>query len=297
MADFNSGREPARLDVVDVVEIQAADGQRFQVVDRSGFLHFFSKCGIFGGEHPGNEGRESASILLNAAQTFEMVDAMAQLFAAAEHHGGSGAESERMGHAVHFFPIVAGALQARDFRADFIVENFRAAAGNGLQAGVHQPLNRFADAEFADFRDAQNFWRGKAMQMHLWVAGFQGAQQIFVVADLQVGMQPALEQNPSAAEIQHFVNFLVDVLEGKDVAVLGAERAVERAEGAIFGAEIGVVDVAVDLVSDDAGVVFLQARLMRGHAEADEVIGFEHVKCLLFRQCQDLSFSSCNGDS
>src|SRR6266436_2146663 len=46
LADFNSGREPARLDVVDVVEIQAADGQRFQVVDRSGFLHFFSKCGI-----------------------------------------------------------------------------------------------------------------------------------------------------------------------------------------------------------------------------------------------------------
>src|SRR5258707_2380418 len=37
---------------------------------------------------------------------------------------------------VHVFPIVAGAFEARDFGADFVIENFRAAAGNGLQSGV-----------------------------------------------------------------------------------------------------------------------------------------------------------------
>ena len=52
-------------------------------------------------------------------------------------------------------------------RANFVVENFRAAAGNGLQTGVHQALDGFADAEFADFRDAQNFRRGKTVQVHL----------------------------------------------------------------------------------------------------------------------------------
>jgi len=30
------------------------------------------------------------------------------------------------GHSVHFFPVVAGALQARNLRADFMSENFRA---------------------------------------------------------------------------------------------------------------------------------------------------------------------------
>src|SRR5229473_6261475 len=287
LADFNSGRKPAGLDVVDVVEVEAADGQRFQIIDGSGFLHFFSKRGIFGGKHPRNEGGETAGIFLNAPQPFEMVDAMAQLFAAAEHHGGGGAQSQRMGHAVHFFPVITRALQTRNFRADFVVENFRAAARNGLQPRVHQPLNRFADADFADFRDAQNFGRRKTMQMHLRIARFQGAQQIFVIADLQVRVQPALEQNSGAAEFQHFVDFLVDFLEREDVAVLGAERTIERAEGAILGAEIGVVDVAVDLVGDDAGVVFLKAHLVRGHAEAYEVVGFEHVKRLLFGQSQD----------
>ncbi len=186
LANFDSGREPAGLDVIHVIEVQAADGQRFQVIHGGGFLDFFSERGILRGKHPGDEGRESAGIFLNTAQPFEMVDAVAQFFAAAEHHGGGGAQSEGVGDAVHFFPVVAGAFQARDLGANFVVENFGAAAGDGLQAGVHQALDGFADAKFADFRDAQDFWRGKAVQMHLRVTGLQRTQQIFVVVDLQI---------------------------------------------------------------------------------------------------------------
>src|SRR5882724_7534153 len=129
--------------------------------------------------------------------------------------------------------------------------------------------------------------------MHLRVTRFQGAQKIFVVADLQVRVQAALEQNAGAAEFQHFVDFFVDVLEGKNVAVLGAERAVEGAEGTILGAEIGVVDVAVDLVGDDTGIVFFQTHFVRGHAEAHEIIGFEHFESLLFGQSQEFSLVRC----
>src|SRR5258708_4308804 len=220
-----------------------------------------------------------------------MVDAMAQFLATAEHHGGGGAQSQRMGHAVHLFPVVAGALQARNFPAHFIVENFRAAAGNGLQPGIHQALNRFADAEFAHFRDAQDWRWGKTMKMNLRIARLQRAQQIFVIADLQVRVQPTLEQNPGAAELQHFVDFFVDFLARKNVTVLGSEAPVKRGEGAILGAEIRVVDVAVDLVGDDARIVFLQAHLMSGHTDAHEVIGFEHFESLLFRQSQELASS------
>ena len=106
-----------------------------------------------------------------------------------------------MGHAVHFFPVVTGTLQAGNLRAYFIVENFRAAARNGLQSRVHEPLNRFADADFRDFRDAQNLGRREAVQMHLRIARLQGAQQIFVIVDLQVRVQPALQQNSGAAKL------------------------------------------------------------------------------------------------
>ncbi len=195
-----------------------------------------------------------------------------------------GAQPERMRDAMNFFPIVAGTFQARDLGADFVIENFRAAAGDGLQTGVHQPLDGFAHADFGNLRDAQNFRRGETVQMHLREARFQGAQQIFVVADLQVGMQAALQQNAGAAQLQHLFNFFVDGFKGEDVAVFGAERPVKGAEGTILGAEVGVIDVAIDLVSDHARIVLRQAHLVRLHADADEVVGFEHLDRLLFGQ-------------
>src|ERR1019366_9960013 len=36
LADLDSLREPARLDVIDVVEIEPADGERLQIVDSGG---------------------------------------------------------------------------------------------------------------------------------------------------------------------------------------------------------------------------------------------------------------------
>lgn len=39
LADFDTRREPTGLNVVDVVEIKAADRESFEVVDGGGFLH------------------------------------------------------------------------------------------------------------------------------------------------------------------------------------------------------------------------------------------------------------------
>src|SRR5258708_21676632 len=94
LADLDAGSEPAGLDVINIVEIQTADGERFQVIDRCGFRNFLAERRIVRSENPWNERGEAAGILLNAANTLEMIDAMAQLFAAAEHHGGGGSQAQ-----------------------------------------------------------------------------------------------------------------------------------------------------------------------------------------------------------
>src|SRR5580704_2166796 len=71
LADFDSRRQPARLNVIDVVEIKAADGERFQIIDGGCFLHFFSESGVVGGKNPGDEGGESAGVFLNSANAVE----------------------------------------------------------------------------------------------------------------------------------------------------------------------------------------------------------------------------------
>jgi hypothetical protein len=284
LADLDAGSEPAGLDVINIVEIQTADGERFQVIDRCGFLNFLAERRIVRSENPWNECGEAAGVFLNAVNTLEMIDAMAQLFAAAEHHGGGGAQAQFVRGAVHIFPIVAGAFEARDFGADFVIENFGAATGNRLQSGVHQAANGVFDGEFADFRDAENFRRGKTVQVNGGKFLFDGAEEIFVVVDLQIGMQTALKKNSITAEFEHLFDLLENFLEAEDVAVFGADGTIERAEGAIFGAEIGVIDVAVDLIGGDARVVLFQAELMSGHPDTDKVIGFEHIESLLFGQ-------------
>ena len=120
--------------------------------------------------------------------------------------------------------------------------------------------------------------------MHLRKARLQRAQQVFVVADLQIRVQPALQQDTCAAELEHLFDLLVDILERKYVAVFRAERPVKRTERTIFRAEIRVVDIAVDLVRDDPRIILLQTHLMRGHADAHEVVGLQHVERFLFGQ-------------
>jgi len=44
LANLDAGRQPAGLNVVDVVEVEPADGQRFQIIDCRRFLHFFPRA-------------------------------------------------------------------------------------------------------------------------------------------------------------------------------------------------------------------------------------------------------------
>src|SRR5207245_8739748 len=109
--------------------------------------------------------------------------------------------------------------------------------------------------------------------------------------DAQVGMQPALQENAGSAEREHFVNLLVDGFERKQITFLRAEGTVKGAKRAVLGAEIGVVDVAVDLIRGDARGGLLLADLIGGHADAQQVIGLEHFESLLWRAAPRLQSS------
>ena len=73
--------------------------------------------------------------------------------------------------------------------------------------------------------------------------------------------------------------FVVNSFEVEDVAFAGQlalQRTVKGAEGAVFSAEIGVVDIAVDDVGNDAIGMQLAAHRVGFHPDADEVVGVIH---------------------
>ena len=70
------------------------------------------------------------------------------------------------------------------------------------------------------------------------------------------------------------------------------QRAVEGAEGAVLGAEVGVVDIAIDDVGDHAFRVQLAAEGVGLEAQADEVWGVEVVEGLLAGQGHEFDFTN-----
>ncbi len=105
--------------------------------------------------------------------------------------------------------------------------------------------------------------------------------------DLQVWVDAALHQHTCSAHLQRLGDLLVDLFELEDVAFGGLgslQRPIEGAEGAVLGAEVGVVDVAIDDVADHALGVKAAADSIGLKAQADEVRGVEVIECLLAGQ-------------
>ena len=150
----------------------------------------------------------------------------------------------------------------------FVVEDFGARPRNRVEPGVHQASDRFPHAQAADFRQVQNLGRGKAVKVQVRIARPDRAQQALVVIHFERGMQPTLHQNPSPTERQRFVNLMKDGLERLDVAFRRTDGAVKSAEGAVFGADVRVVDVAVNLISDDVSGMHPPAHRIGFHSDA-----------------------------
>ena len=91
----------------------------------------------------------------------------------------------------------------------------------------------------------------KAVDVDLREFAFDVREQIEIPLLGQLGMMPALHENLRAAECERLLDLLVHLGERDDVGIVVLLRAVERAEFAIDVADVGVIDVAINDVSDD----------------------------------------------
>ncbi len=104
-------------------------------------------------------------------------------------------------------------------------------------------------------------------------------------------MDAALHQHARAAHLESLGDFLVDLLEVENVAVVGVrvglavdgQRTVEGAEGAVLGAVVGVVDIAIDDVGDHALGMQSAAHSVGLESQSDQVRGLKVIECLLAR--------------
>jgi hypothetical protein len=96
-------------------------------------------------------------------------------------------------------------------------------------------------------------------------------------------MQTTLHQDASAAECDRFVDLGADLFERADVSIRCTWPAIERAESADYVANVCVVDVAIDDVSDDVVRVTARPDFVRSDAHPSDIVRLEQRRAFVNR--------------
>ena len=99
---------------------------------------------------------------------------------------------------------------------------------------------------------------------------FKEAHEVEVPVERQVGVHATLHQDASAADRLKLANLLPDLLEAQGIAVGLPSGPVETAEAAADGADVRVVNVAIDEIGDDLRVTPQAPDRVRGGSQLEQ---------------------------
>ena len=138
LADLESHRDPARLEVGHVVEDNAGHRHRAQVFRRAGLRHVRHRRRVLRLQRPGDERREPARPRLQVAHPLEVLDALGERFADAVHHGDGGLHPLVMCQFHDLEPAIGAILLRGDDITNALHEDLAAAARDRIQPGLPQ---------------------------------------------------------------------------------------------------------------------------------------------------------------
>src|SRR5207244_10688336 len=123
--------------------------------------------------------------------------------------------------------------------------------------------------------------------MNLGKSLLDATQHLLVPVNFQIGMQAALHQHARAAEFDRLANLVVDRFEIEDVSLFSfgsLQWTIKRAECVVLGAEVRVINVAIDDVSDHALGMQFAPDGMGLHADDNPIIGTKQSDSLFYGQ-------------
>ncbi len=173
--------------------------------------------------------------------------------------------------------FLGGFLAPGDRGTDFRAEDFRAAAGEGVEPGVLQSAQGLSDGLLRQPRQVQHFDRREAFQLQPRVERAQRLEHVGVVAERQGGVQPADDVQLGDAQAERLAGLGDDVLDGELEAVGVALFPGKGTELAAQDAVVRVVDVAVDDVAGAAADFALAGEVGDG-ADGIKVFAFEQAE-------------------
>src|SRR5262249_32058258 len=155
-----------------------------------------------------------------------------------------------MGFAVHHKPFVGFTFERTNDVPDFIVKNLTASARHRVETGSFQTHKNISTTHSRHAGNIQDLRRGKKKAVDL-KSLLDSGEEALVIIDFQIRMNTALHENSRPSQHQRFLDFLVDHVVGKNISLWIALDSVKRAERAELFTHVGVINIAIDDVTDD----------------------------------------------
>ena len=253
----------------EVVEHQPADRHGLEV-EQAARLGQMSEPGVVRMEGQGNESLEAAGLVLQGAQAAEVIDAVARLFDVAVKHRRIGAQAELVGLTVNANPGLAVGLVLADLVAHFGMKDLSPAAGQAAQARFLELGEQFARRPAGEPREPVPFDGGVRLQMQARLGLVNDADDVQIPFVRQLVVQSADDVHLRSAAPLGLRGPFQDLLVGHHVTLLALQVGPEGAEGAAIDADVGRVQVRVDVVVGEVAVLAL-AHAVRQLAEREQV--------------------------
>jgi len=180
-------------------------------------------------------------LVLKLAGAFEVLDAFFDGLVEADDHGGGGAEAGGDDGGLGFKVLRDGVFELAVAAAEVFGEDLGAAAGDPADAGVFEAGGRGGEGEVGVVGEVHELGDGEGVELEgVAVAGADGAEEVAVVVEREVGVEAAVEAGEVAAEGEELIELGEDLGLGEDVAAGLAGEAVEGAVVALGDADVGV---------------------------------------------------------
>jgi len=162
---------------------------------------------------------------LKLSQKFEMLDPMVYRLAIPDHHRRRRLDPKLMRGLHRIEPLLPVALRAT-LAPDLVDQDLSATPRNAVKPGCEELTQHCFVAHAKGLRHPVNLrWR-KTVEMNS-ISLFQFTQQPGVILERKLRVEPALHQNPTAANCEHLFDLAVDLLVTVDISLLVAGFAVE----------------------------------------------------------------------
>ena len=177
--------------MVDVIEINPANGEIAKLLDRRGAFDMSKHC-CLRLESERNKTTKAAGFILKLTQLPQMIDPLLKRFDVAVEHGTGAAAAHPMPNPMDIEPFFGGFLAAANLFPHFGIKNFGAAAGNGTQPGIAQNCERLWDRHLENsLSEMANFNGGKGLDVKIRIERAQTSQELQVPLFFQGWMQTA----------------------------------------------------------------------------------------------------------